>query len=121
MPTGQLSPRKGYSGNSENKLGTGVKGSPLPTDLRGSKNFTMSYLISRMYAYKPDVLKEALLKCLTSKAYNARMLIEASESIRMSRGTASIPPASKTPVHLPAGTIQPNRTPINSFEQYFNI
>ena len=53
-----------------------------------------------MYGYKPEVLHEALVRCLTSKAYNARMLIEASESIRVSSGmsviqqpqTASVPP-----------------------------
>ena len=84
-----------------------------------SKN--LSYLVSRMYAYKPDVLKEALLLCLTNKAYNARMLIEASESIRMRQGAACRPPASIPPAHLPADTIQPNRTSINSFEQYFNV
>ena len=84
-----------------------------------SKN--LSYLTSRMYSYKPDVLKEALVKCLTSKAYNARMLIEASESIRISRGATCITTPSKAVVHPPASTMQPNRTSINSFEQYFNL
>ena len=84
-----------------------------------SKN--LSYLISQMYSYKPDVLKEALVKCLTSKAYNARMLIEASESIRMNRGATSTAYPSKATVNPPASTIQPNRTSINSFEQYFNL
>ena len=84
-----------------------------------SKN--LSYLISQMYSYKPDVLKEALVKCLTSKAYNARMLIEASESIRISRGATCITTPSKAVVHPPASTMQPNRTSINSFEQYFNL
>lgn len=84
-----------------------------------SKN--LSYLISQMYAYRPDVLREALIKCLTSKAYNAKMLIEASECIRMSRGTSCVPSQSQPMVHLPASAMQPNRTSINSFEQYFNV
>lgn len=89
-----------------------------------SKN--LSYLISQMYAYKADVLQEALLKCLTSKAYNARMLIEVSESIRMSRNMQAQPvtmqqPSARASAILPASTIQPNRTSINSFEQYFNV
>lgn len=83
-----------------------------------SKN--LSYLISQMYAYKPDILHEALVKCLTSKAYNARMLIEASESIRMSRGTVPQPSQPQAVQPQPISTIQPNRTSIDSFAQYFN-
>lgn len=82
-----------------------------------SKN--LSYLISRMYAYKPAVLKEALVKCLTNRAYNAKMLIEVSESIRMSGGTRSLTAPSQASPQCPASTIQPKRTPVNSFEKYF--
>ena len=81
-----------------------------------SKN--LSYLIHRMYGYKPEVLHEALVRCLTSKAYNARMLIEASESIRVSRGmqTRQVPQGNGIVPSI--CNINPDRTSINSFEQY---
>ena len=66
---------------------------------------TLSYLISQMYAFKPAVLKEALVKCLTNRAYNAKMLIEVSESIRMSGGTRSLTAPSQTSPQCPASTI----------------
>lgn len=83
-----------------------------------SKN--LSYIIHQMYGYKQEVLHEALVRCLTSKAYNARMLIEASESIRVSRGMQpqQIPQGSSIPASI--GDIQPERTSINSFSQYFS-
>ena len=85
-----------------------------------SKN--LSYIISQMYAYKAVVLQEALIKCIASKAYNARMFIEASESIRISRDVAVLPTVPNT-LHSPKSMndIRPNRTSITSFEQYFNM
>ena len=85
-----------------------------------SKN--LSYIISQMYAYKAAVLQEALVRCIASKAYNARMFIEASESIRISQGVFALPTASNT-LHSPQSVndIRPNRTSITSFEQYFNV
>ena len=75
-----------------------------------------------MYAYKAVVLQEALIKCIASKAYNARMFIEASESIRISRDVAALPTVPNT-LHSPKSMndIRPNRTSITSFEQYFNM
>ena len=72
-----------------------------------------------MYGYKPEVLREALVRCLTSKAYNARMLMEASESIRMSSGMSAIPQPQAANVSPELSSIRPERTSINSFEQYF--
>lgn len=85
-----------------------------------SKN--LSYIISQMYAYKAVVLQEALVKCIASKAYNARMFIEASESIRIRHGAFALPAVSNT-IHSPQSVndIRPNRTSITSFEQYFNV
>lgn len=82
-----------------------------------SKN--LSYLTGQMYAYKPEVLKEALVRCLTSKAYNAKILIEVAESIRISSSLSSIAATSLTQPPHPVCTIQPNRTLIKSFEKYF--
>jgi hypothetical protein len=79
----------------------------------------LSYLIHRMYGYRPEILHEALLQCLTCNAYNAKMLIESSESIRMSRSLSMEKTASKTSVSSPLADVTPERTPINSFEQYF--
>ena len=79
----------------------------------------LSYIIHQMYGYKPEVLHEALVRCLTSKAYNARMLIEASESIRVSRGMSAIPQSQTTNISRELSNIRPERTSINSFEQYF--
>lgn len=79
----------------------------------------LSYIIHQMYGYKPEVLHEALVRCLTSKAYNARMLIEASESIRVSKGMSAIPQSQTTNISRELSNIRPERTSINSFEQYF--
>ena len=79
----------------------------------------LSYLIHRMYGYRPEILHEALLQCLTCNAYNAKMLIESSESIRMGRSLSMEKTASKTSVSSPLADVTPERTPINSFEQYF--
>lgn len=79
----------------------------------------LSYIIHQMYGYRPEVLHEALVRCLTSKAYNARMLMEASESIRVSAGPHAIPKPQQASVLPEASKIRPERTPINSFEQYF--
>ena len=79
----------------------------------------LSYIIHQMYGYKPEVLHEALVRCLTSKAYNARMLIEASESIRVSKGMSAIPQPQTASVPPELSNIRPERTSINSFEQYF--
>lgn len=75
-----------------------------------------------MYAYKPGVLQEALVRCIASKAYNARMFMEASESIRISHDVSALPAASKN-LHSPQNVndICPNRTSITSFEQYFDV
>jgi hypothetical protein len=72
-----------------------------------------------MYGYKPEVLHEALVRCLTSKAYNARMLIEASESIRVSSGMSVIQQPQTASVPPELSNMRPERTFINSFEQYF--
>ena len=82
-----------------------------------SKN--LSYLIHQMYGYKPEVIHEALVRCLTSKAYNARMLIEASESIRVSKGMQTLQTTQSSGVSPSISNINPERTSINSFEQYF--
>ena len=82
-----------------------------------SKN--LSYLIHQMYGYRPEIIHEALVRCLTSKAYNARMLIEASESIRMSKGIDTLKTPQGGNVTPSIGNINPERTSINSFEQYF--
>lgn len=85
-----------------------------------SKN--LSYILSRMYAYKAAVLREALVKCIASKAYNARMFMEASESIRLSHDVFALPTGSTT-LHSTQSVndIRPSRTSITSFEQYFNV
>ena len=79
----------------------------------------LSYIIHQMYGYKPEVLHEALVRCLTSKAYNARMLIEASESIRVSSGMSVIQQPQTASVPPELSNMRPERTSINSFEQYF--
>ncbi len=82
-----------------------------------SKN--LSYIIHQMYSYKPEVLQEALVRCLTSKAYNARMLIEASESIRVGKGMTALPQPKAANLSPEVSNIRPERTSINSFKQYF--
>lgn len=84
-----------------------------------SKN--LGYIIHHMYIYKQDILREALLKCISSKAYNARMLIETCGSIRMSRGNQpAMPPKAST---LPVGIseIKPERTSLESFNSIIGL
>jgi len=77
----------------------------------------LNYIIHQMYGYRPEILQEALVRCLTSQAYNAKMLMEVSESIRVLRGSSALP--APAPIPHDAGGIRPERTSINSFEQYF--
>lgn len=77
----------------------------------------LNYIIHQMYGFRPEILQEALVRCLTCQAYNAKMLMEVSESIRVLRGSSALP--APAPVSHEAGRIQPERTSINSFEQYF--
>lgn len=77
----------------------------------------LNYIIHQMYGYRPEILQEALARCLTSQAYNAKMLMEVSESIRVRSGSAALPIAAS--VSPEADKIQPERTSINTFEQYF--
>ena len=79
----------------------------------------LSYIIHQMYGYKPEVLHEALVRCLTSKAYNARMLMEASESIRVGMGQPVIPKQQAAGVLPEISNLRPERTSINTFEQFF--
>lgn len=81
----------------------------------------LSYIIKQMDSYSPEVLREGLAKCLASKAYNARMLIEASETIRISRGYISSPELISPTPTLAKYDISPNKTSIKSFEPYLNL
>ena len=84
-----------------------------------SKN--LSYIIHQMYGFKPEILHEALVRCLTSKAYNARMLIEASESIRISKGLSVAYQSGSIDISPEVSNIRPERTSINSFKKYFEL
>lgn len=81
-------------------------------------NKNISYIIKRMDAYSPEVLREALARCLASKAYNARMLIEASETIRISHSSLPMPERPNATPSLEKYDICPDKTPIKTFEQY---
>lgn len=83
-----------------------------------SKN--MNFLIHRMHDYTPEVLRESLLKCLSSKAYNAKILLEVAESIRMRQGahTKKLPGGVRMPNNI--RNIQPERTSIESFNRIIN-
>lgn len=83
-----------------------------------SKN--LGYLINRMYDYKPDTLHEALLRCLSSKAYNTKMLIEAAESIRMQQGAPPKALPSNTSIPDSIRDIKPERTSIESFNRFIH-
>ena len=83
-------------------------------------NKNISYIIKRMDSYSPDVLREALAKCLASKAYNARMLIEASETIRISHNSLFMSERPNATPSLEKYDISPSKTPIKSFEPYLN-
>lgn len=78
-----------------------------------SKN--LSYLISKMTEYTPNVLQEALLRCLSGKAYNTGILIEVAETLRVQAGTSKqiIPSPPPTPVAI--YDIVPDKTSIQSF------
>ena len=106
-----------YMGDTEvlNLFLTGIYGSK---PRYYSKNLT--YIISQMNAYTPDVLHEALVRCLASNAYNARMLIEASETIRVSRGSLPVPQKPNTTSPLATYDISPNKTSIETFKKYFD-
>lgn len=83
-----------------------------------SKN--LSYIIRQMNTYTPDVLREALARCLTSRAYNARMLMEASETIRISGKPLPVLTEANTPAPcaLAKYDIRPDKTSIKSFDNY---
>lgn len=83
-----------------------------------SKN--LSYLIQRMHEYKADILQEAMIRCLTSKAYNAGMLIQAAETLRVQAGVVKQTPATRLEVPVAIHGIMPEKTSIQSFEQYLN-
>jgi len=84
-----------------------------------SKN--LSYLVHKMYNYRTDVLQEALVRCITSKAYNAGVLIEAAETLRVRAGYSPLN-SMKQPMDLPISisAIQPEKTSLVSFNQYFS-
>ncbi len=80
----------------------------------------LSYIISHMREYRPDILQEAVARCLTSRAYNANMLMEASESIRIRQGAAPlIPAAPNDGASVKYQHMNPDRTPLESFCKYF--
>lgn len=84
-----------------------------------SKNLT--YLTHKMYEYKVDILQEALVRCITSKAYNAGVLIEVAETLRLKEGHSLLvtsKPAVPIPAHL--HSIQPQKTSLESFNQFFS-
>lgn len=83
-----------------------------------SKN--LGYLIQRMQEYKVDILREAMLRCLNNKAYNAGMLIQVAETLRTQAGLSkqALPTRLEVPVVLQG--ISPEKTSIQSFEQYLN-
>ena len=80
----------------------------------------LSFIISHMREYRPDILQEAVARCLTSRAYNANMLMEASESIRIRQGAAPlIPAAPNDGASVKYQHMNPERTPLESFCKYF--
>lgn len=84
-----------------------------------SKN--LSFIIHRMRDYRAEVIREALVRCLSCNAYNANMLMEASESIRIAQGT-SLLQGSRTKMAADSrGLLRmtPEKTSIESFNQYF--
>ena len=80
----------------------------------------LSFIISHMRGYRPDILQEAIVRCLTSKAYNANMLMEASESIRIRQGAAPLIPMSAADgISKKYRHINPDKTSLESFSKYF--
>ena len=83
-----------------------------------SKNLT--YLTRKMRDYQVGILQEALVRCITSKAYNAGVLIEVAETLRIKEGH-NLLTASKQSISLPSHlhSIQPQKTSLESFNQFF--
>ena len=80
----------------------------------------LSFIISHMREYRPDILQEAIVRCLTSKAYNAGMLMEASESIRIRLGAAPlVPMPASDGISEKYRHINPDKTSLESFSKYF--
>jgi len=85
-----------------------------------SKN--LSFLICHMRDYNADILKEAIAKCLACNSYNANILIETAESLRIRRGAdLQIHLTSDSGKSLKYSGICPEKTPIESFNKFFQL
>lgn len=85
-----------------------------------SKNLT--HIISHMRDYNPDILKDAIAKCLSCNSYNANILIETAESVRIRRGAdIQMHLDDKSKPSLKYSEICPEKTPIESFNKFFQL
>lgn len=83
----------------------------------------LQLIIRSMGDYSPQTMREAILACLDRCVYNGKVLMEVAESIRRKRKEP--PRAVKAPacMEMPPGdasAMQPERTDISTYNQYFS-
>lgn len=83
----------------------------------------LQYIIRYMEDYSPQTLREAMLTCLDRCAYNAKVLMEVAETVRKRKNepprAVSKATLTETP-HGDASDIQPEKTDISTYNQYFS-
>ena len=83
----------------------------------------LQLIIRSMEDYSRDTLREAILTCLDRRVYNAKVLMEVAESVRKRNGepprAVKVPSGAQQAPHCDAAAIQPQKTDISVYSQYF--
>ena len=83
----------------------------------------LQLIIRSMDDYSRQTLREAILTCLDRRVYNAKVLMEVAESVRKRKGepprAVKAPSGTQQEPHRDAAAIQPQKTDISVYSQYF--